>query len=936
MEAVMVMANQATAVMENRMARDQVTLVPAPAPDRDRVLARGLDSGSETGSASPSSTGFSTGNGDSNMAGHSSTVNKVFAIHSLVARYYLFKMLPDHLVDVYQSYKKDTDSVASWLASTAKACGYSLSKPKGAGRLKGKARKEAQKQQKPNQQTSADYIIAIQDFIPLAEHIRASTKPVISVPISFTQTIDRVIRVRSSFSLKLAKQGTVLDAEADATHCFFVQVLEEVREILRPCMAAETQTSPAESRAEGPKNKFAALNVYEPSDKFLDAPDISRPQNVKGDNTIYEAQPLKSLVDALIAYYSMWCELEKIRARIASTWSDYRDGRVGLTTAALATNTGIDLARNCIDPLLPIFEDNGGAGVVGRMFSFLFAISQGFGPQDISDWGLDGGNEDVYEVADKTYLNAILLVKAVHACLTKQESLYEGGNLGTYRPESDRSSMTGRAKFNEDHIILEEFYSEAVGLLLISDDYLAKDECIRGLQEMCKTGVEHFYFIYATQILLDIHHILRSRVRDAFDTLMTQAEAMGDVIDRHFEFHENRGTDRWSDTVERALRLCHQEIKEVHEDPVFIYKENRAYSVRGPLPDEAEKHRVLLNSPVLCGLLLYRFRANVHSYGLAAAKAWASIPAAAHLYNALQQEGLVEGQWADMDAARSLLKDSNLFVGVPPDTRFGYYSRWELLLGRSATNFVKRRAPSGQDKTLDNPMSRSGRARGIVHDAPVSYLFQMRYCARSGQIDMLPEHIDDHITRHGYQQEFDEEGIMTLSRTDDAQKIKRRLQLKQRKKAAERAELAPDQVLTLLVLALETELPELSFPYMLMHHLSCTLLVSVKRSCNALMEYIYGLDYLANEYEPHTILAYILAVVAANKKEMGDLVVRSANKEGMGDLVLRSAAKPLNLMIKAGEGRTALQWLSEIDDVKVNPDVEEDKNESSNGSDAVV
>ncbi|PCD25838.1 hypothetical protein AU210_012273 [Fusarium oxysporum f. sp. radicis-cucumerinum] len=65
-------------------------------------------------------------------------------------------------LSIYQQYKRGTDIVASWLASTAKKHGYttSLAAPPTAGaaanksaapssgRLKGKARKEAKQQQK--------------------------------------------------------------------------------------------------------------------------------------------------------------------------------------------------------------------------------------------------------------------------------------------------------------------------------------------------------------------------------------------------------------------------------------------------------------------------------------------------------------------------------------------------------------------------------------------------------------------------------------------------------------------------------------------------------------------------------------------------------------------------------------------------------------------
>ncbi|KAJ0128328.1 Inversin [Fusarium oxysporum f. sp. albedinis] len=72
-------------------------------------------------------------------------------------------MLPIPLLGTYQQYKADTNSVAAWPASTAKACGCpadlltsnmkQTSQQKVAGRLKGKARKDAKKK-KPAQSTA--------------------------------------------------------------------------------------------------------------------------------------------------------------------------------------------------------------------------------------------------------------------------------------------------------------------------------------------------------------------------------------------------------------------------------------------------------------------------------------------------------------------------------------------------------------------------------------------------------------------------------------------------------------------------------------------------------------------------------------------------------------------------------------------------------------
>lgn len=91
-------------------------------------------------------------------------------------------MIPESLQSIYQQYKYDTQVEASWLATTAKTFGYSgqVGGPTKttSGRLKGKDRKKAKATQvpdvespKPSEPSKPKYILAIKDFVPLAEHI---------------------------------------------------------------------------------------------------------------------------------------------------------------------------------------------------------------------------------------------------------------------------------------------------------------------------------------------------------------------------------------------------------------------------------------------------------------------------------------------------------------------------------------------------------------------------------------------------------------------------------------------------------------------------------------------------------------------------------------------------------------------------------------------
>ncbi|RKK67098.1 hypothetical protein BFJ69_g14796 [Fusarium oxysporum] len=104
-----------------------------------------------------------------------------------------------------------------------------------------------------------------------------------------------------------------LSTKSDATHYFFVGILEKARDVLRPCMPAGTKSFYS---FEDLGNRFGGLKIYESSPELLDFTDIERPKNAQGDDTIYEAEPETSLEDALVAFTIRMNDLNQIRSYI--------------------------------------------------------------------------------------------------------------------------------------------------------------------------------------------------------------------------------------------------------------------------------------------------------------------------------------------------------------------------------------------------------------------------------------------------------------------------------------------------------------------------------------------------------------------------------------------------------------------------------------------
>ncbi|KAF7555441.1 hypothetical protein G7Z17_g2142 [Cylindrodendrum hubeiense] len=834
-------------------------------------------------------------------------------------------MLPSSLFSVYQQYKKDTDSVASWLASTAKKCGYPSDlltpkgvQPDGAGRLKGKARKGAKKRKTfvpVPPRTTTKYTIATKDFIPLAEFIFASSKPVISVPLSFVNTINRVIYVRSKFGSQMIEHGVKPSTESDTAHSYFVGVLERVRDILRSRMPAGAQ--PLNS-CEDLSNRFCVLNIYEPPPEFEDAPDTECPENSDGDSIIYEAEPEKSLEDALVAYTIMVNDLNEIRSYIEWIWSNYRDGHFDLASAAVATNTGIDLARNLMDQVLPIFEEHGGACAMLERFSFICAKQEGFSEDEILSWGPNGKNEDVYDVADKSYLNASLLLESLVDVLSPNElPIYKEGMFGIYDPKSDRTSKKGRAKFNEDQIILAEFFTEAVTLARLVPNYPVEDEFIRGVRQLDKTGKIPFYLIYATQLLLDIHHIIRDRASSAVESLFKQTTTMRDELSSHLQFHKNLKIINWPASNDRGVRQIQESLQQFAQDPVFLAKQ-RAVGNRIPIM-ESERHRILIYSPIICGLVMYNFRARMYDLGIAIATAWGSITYTAHLYNAVRHEGLVEGCWADMDAVQTLLGDSNLFAGERPVNKDAYLKRFLLQMGYSASAVGARGNQLLGRPVRHQDLASSAGPRGIKSGAPVSRMFLERYLGGSGRVDLSPELVNDILSRSRFQEEGSEkDGTLRLTQIDDPNQLRKKRQLKQRKERTEGAKLRSGELLRSLILAMGAETLEFSFPYLLMHRCCWKVLRHVKEICDPTLKQLFTPAYIEKESELPFIVGYIF-------------MAASQDDGGKGEFLMQTAAGAFNDMVESKTGEMVLGVVRNIYGVQVELPAEDDLDTSGIG-----
>ncbi|TEA17734.1 hypothetical protein C8034_v010026 [Colletotrichum sidae] len=801
-------------------------------------------------------------------------------------------MLPSPLVSTYQRYKKDTDAVASWLASTAKACGYPADllgppeppKPK----RKGKKKKPVSK---PRLDAQSPYVVAIKDFIPLAQHIAASKKPVVDVPETFARTITRVIDTRSSFGSQMDQHGLERDVKSDETHSFFVGVLEQVREILKPRMSASSahwEKSSVSKSGDALVNSFSTLTVYEPSASFIDAPDIERPVNTNdSDKTVYvsEAPSFADLEEAVFAYALMLDDLNKIRSQVRSIWRNYRAGLYELASAAVATNTAIDLSRNIIDEVIPILQPHGGVRKIASTFYITVMLSKGFSVESL---GIDPNqasgtgyfNYDTYDLADTMYYNVWRLLDAFSRVLTPRGiPLFKPGYYGIYDPSSNRETKSGQEKFQEDQILIMELCTELVLIARRLPTWPVEDGLLRGMKELIETRELPFSLVFAVQIYLDIHHSLREDVVRGLHEMVKSTSIIRNDVARHLEFHQNLKIRTWPASNDAVLKSMNMMIGWLGRDPIHDVKVKEYRESGTVLSADTEKYYLLRNSPVMAGLILYHYRAQLYDIGITVANAWGSMTCSAHLYNALQSERLLQDVWKDMDVAMSLLGQQSFFVGGAPKTAADYLKKFCWQMGTSVAAFANpknRRAKVAIE-------SRAG-PRGIKQGAPVSSIFAERYVNGASNVEWTAEYVEKIISRSEWgEQEQPSAGIPpSVTKINDPKKPQEIRSGRQQKQAAKDGRLSPDQLVRSLALALQSESLEFAYPYLLLHRWCWQLLRAIKERCDPLLREIFTAAYMEKETELPFVVGYILLANSGVEAQRKD------------DRLMKAAAEAIN------------------------------------------
>jgi hypothetical protein len=206
-------------------------------------------------------------------------------------------------LNTYQTYKAGTTRLTTWLVQSAKLCGVAVI---------------------PS--TNDKYQISLGKFVHLAQAITESKKPKIAVPREIVATIKNVIALRTEAGVGLANLTS--NEASNASHLYFVSILEQVLEILAPRSPVSGNES-QETAGIKLANTFEALQVEETLPDTGAAEASSSKKKSKAPATQqYEIED-SSANDSLLAILAFLKDYEGIERVVKEAWKHYRDGRLG-------------------------------------------------------------------------------------------------------------------------------------------------------------------------------------------------------------------------------------------------------------------------------------------------------------------------------------------------------------------------------------------------------------------------------------------------------------------------------------------------------------------------------------------------------------------------------------------------------------------------------
>lgn len=823
------------------------------------------------------------------------------------------EMLPSFLTGTYQQYKKDTDDIATWLATTAKSFGYASDllpddkqsvhkKPKAKSKSKPKTKKQLRDAARRIPRQQREYIIPIKEFLSLAAYIAGHVKAPFKIPHSALSTLKRAIEARRKSNVWFRTNEK--DDDSDEGHAHFIGILEEVHDILKPHSSPSTEG--AASGDLDVDNLFANLQLEEPSETFLNAPGPDRNATHPVPRIRYEAEPMKERSEMLFAAFSLFNDIWKIHVFLQNMWEQYHKGDLDLITVSITSNTAIDVVRRLEQEFFDRFPSAKDPEQVINMLFHFKCLMQRIQPDPKPEHaGNIPFNIDMYETAQFLLMDTLTLLSAFADVVTPNHvPIHKPGFFGIYNPKADRKRMSDAQKFQEDKIIWTAVFTDFCFLAKSTKNIPAEDELTRGIRIMVNDKKLNIWTLFAARLFIDVHHLLRSELDIPFKQLQDLGTKIKDSWAMTVRFRGDLELETWPPQNDMVIEENLIKVIEswLFEDPIQASMKRVVRNV--PLPEG--QFRLFRQHPLLCGLFAFSLRMRAQEYGVAYVNAWGGVLYTSHLYNAVRQDGYCQAPWMDMEMLIGMQTAEKVFVGGRPTNTDAYMKHFALSMGYSATQYARNRRGQGAVASRMGP-------RGLGAVGELSNILRDRYCENADLHDWSLDTIEK-VLNANYEVDIDadddgeepEPGVTFVNlKSRDKKMAKEHL----RKKFRQSAQLSPVEMLYALTISMSQEVPLLSFDYFGLHRSCWSVLRITQRAMHQKLLKYFGPGYLETENQLPFIVGYIFMVASQSQKASEQLPGLKKMLKGatVGSELLASAGEGLQMLL------TSESWSTQMD-----------------------
>lgn len=770
--------------------------------------------------------------------------------------------MPKFLYGTYRKYKADTTDFVRWLVKTAKKSGHDVllqTERQDAA----SCTNEKRKGKKSKNLAQASHKISLKQLTALAHALADSgTK----LPPLILKNAQRAIALRKRCAKWFASGKDDGTSEPD-THSHFISVLEQICDMLGGKSRGQGNTTISgranvEPVAASKKTTVLESNTFShPTLEETLEEDTTPPASPDKQFEIEEEDSDSESIDSVL-FLTLFClfeDLHNMRTFVAQSVQEYVDGRIDLMNVAVVADTTVNLTRQLIDDTLaalPHLEEQ------QRLQEYVFTTAcsfRGEDPEAKPDPTMPY-NSNMADVADWCYFPALVLLTSFEDVLQpNQLPVMKKGHFGTYNASAGRDRMSKSARLNEDKIILLELLPEFALIHMFEIKMPVQDEITRALVDFTKTRRIPLYLCFAIQILLDVHHGLRYTSNKAYNDLRMSGLRISKTIEEYWTFSRTftRTPKFWPKEGDEHIRDLQMSIEGWITEDVFIKGKHQVLPkyILAAQAGGMEKHFLLRSHGILCGLTMFHFTLRMQYISLELLNQWYDIPQMAYLFNIIQQIGMKNISWQDMDAFIEMHGEEHIFIGDRPNDADESIKKLQIVSDvRSPSDFASDR------RNRTGAPSPNAKVRLMAPSAAVANIFQARYLS-NGVSNISLDNIDKLLT------EID----IGSSGAGDSQLLTASTQfLRMRWNKSHR--LGALQLLAAIKQGMYHEEPRLQFNYFCMHKRGIELLRLIQAKEDHKFKQYFTAGYMPDDTLIGNLVVLILTVAqgsAAASRQLG-------------------------------------------------------------------